>query len=418
MEKIVIEGSTRLSGEVTVSGAKNAVLPLMAACVLNSGINTFTNVPDLADVRTMIDLLRILGADVELENGSMYIDSSGINRYTAPYELVKTMRASVLVLGPLTARFGKAKVSLPGGCAIGERPIDQHIKGLEVLGTEITLDEGYIETNVTKMKGGVVPFDISTVTGTENIMLSSVLAEGETILFNAACEPEIVELADVLNRMGADISGAGTDIITIRGVSSLSPVSEHQVMADRIEAGTLMVASALCSGDVTIKKCRFEHTGTLTGKLLRTGAEISRTEDGIRVVGNDYVESVDLTTLPYPGFPTDMQAQMMTLMSLSKGMSIITETIFPQRFMHSGELRRMGADIKLVGNSAVVRGVKKINGAPVMASDLRASASLVLAGLAAQGRTEISRVYHLDRGYERLDLKLKALGAKIWREKE
>jgi len=418
MEKIVIEGKNRLEGKVKVGGAKNAVLPLMAACILNSGINTFTNVPDLADVRTMIKLLNILGAEVSLENGNMYIDSSGVNNYEAPYDLVKTMRASVLVLGPLTARFGKSRVSLPGGCAIGERPIDQHIKGLEILGSEIRLEEGYVEAEVKKLHGGVIPFDVSTVTGTENIMLSAVLAEGETTLFNAACEPEVVELAGVLNKMGADISGAGTDIITIKGVSELKPVVDHEVMPDRIEAGTFMIAAALCEGDIEIQKCRFEHTGALIGKLLRSGVQIERLDEGIRVRGSERIESVDFTTLPYPGFPTDMQAQMMSLMCLSEGLSIITETIFPQRFIHSGELRRMGAEIKLVGNSAVVRGVKKINGAPIMASDLRASASLVLAGLAAIGRTEISRVYHLDRGYEKLDKKLESLGARIWREKD
>lgn len=418
MEKIIVEGGNRLKGEMTVSGAKNAVLPLMAACVLNSGVNTFTNVPDLADVRTMIKLLRILGAEVDLEEGRMSIDSSKINMYEAPYDLVKTMRASVLVLGPLTVRFGKARVSLPGGCAIGERPIDQHIKGLEILGSEIELEEGYVETRVKKLKGGVIPFDVSTVTGTENIILSSVLAEGQTVLFNAACEPEVVELAEVLNKMGADIRGAGTDIITINGVARLEPVVDHEVMPDRIEAGTLMVAAALCEGELDIKKCRFEHMGALIGKLLRSGVEIQNIDGGIRIKGQDVIHSVDFATLPYPGFPTDMQAQMMSLMCLSDGLSIITENIFPQRFMHSGELRRMGADIKLVGNSAVVRGVKRINGAPIMASDLRASASLVLAGLAAHGRTEISRVYHLDRGYEKLDKKLEAVGAKIWREQD
>lgn len=418
MEKLIIEGGNRLEGKVSVSGAKNAVLPLMAACVLNSGLNTFTNVPDLADVRTMMKLLTMLGAEVNLENGKMSIDSSKINSFEAPYELVKTMRASVLVLGPLTVRFGKARVSLPGGCAIGERPIDQHIKGLEILGSEIELEEGYVETRVRKLKGGVIPFDVSTVTGTENIMLSSVLAEGETVLFNAACEPEVVELAEVLNKMGADIRGAGTDIITINGVSGLKPVEEHEVMPDRIEAGTLMVAAAISRGDLEIDRCRFEHMGAFIGKLLRCGAEIEKLEGGIRISGQDRIKSVDFTTLPYPGFPTDMQAQMMSLMCISDGLSIITENIFPQRFMHSGELRRMGAEIKLVGNSAVVRGVKSINGAPIMASDLRASASLVLAGLAAQGKTQISRVYHLDRGYERLDKKLESLGANIWREED
>ncbi len=418
MDKIVIEGGNRLEGSVTISGAKNAVLPLMAATILTEGVSTFTNVPDLADVRTMIKLLEVVGAVVEYQDGSLSIDSSGINNWEAPYDLVKTMRASVLVLGPLTSRFGRARVSLPGGCAIGERPIDQHLKGLGLLGADIAIEEGYVETSAKRLTGGVIPFDVSTVTGTENIILSSVLCSGETVLLNAACEPEVTELANALNLMGADIKGVGTDIITIKGVDKLNPVVDYEVMPDRIEAGTIMVAASVTGGDILMENCRFENMGALIGKLMESGTEISRENGGIRVKGSDEVKSVDFTTLPYPGFPTDMQAQMMTLMSIAKGLSIITETIFPQRFMHAGELRRMGADIRLVGNNAVVRGVDYVSGAPIMASDLRASASLVLAGLAAKGRTDISRVYHLDRGYERLDKKLESLGARIWREKE
>lgn len=418
MEKIIVEGGNRLEGELVVSGAKNAVLPLMAACILTEGTSTFTNVPDLADVRTMSKMLEILGARVEYENGSLSIDTTKLDKWVAPYELVKTMRASVLVLGPLTARFGRARVSLPGGCAIGERPIDQHLKGLRILGAVIEMEEGYIETVAPKLQGGVIPFDVSTVTGTENLILSSVLATGETILLNAACEPEVTELGNVLNEMGADIKGIGTDIITINGVSELSPIKDHEVMPDRIEAGTFMIASALTKGDILVKNCRFENMGALIGKLIEAGADISRENGGIRVKCENDIKSIDFTTLPYPGFPTDMQAQMMALMSIADGLSIITETIFPQRFLHAGELRRMGADIKLVGNSAVVRGVSNVSGAPTMASDLRASASLVLAGVAAVGRTEISRVYHLDRGYDRLDRKLEKVGARIWREKE
>ena len=417
MEVILIEGGKGLKGEIRVSGAKNAVLPLMAACILNSGVNSFTNVPDLADVRTMVELLEIIGAKIEFEGGNMTIDSTNINKWEAPYDLVKTMRASVLVLGPLIARLGRARVSLPGGCAIGERPIDQHMKGLSILGSSIELEEGYVEATAKKLKGGIIPFDVSTVTGTENIMLSAVTAKGETMILNAACEPEIVELADFLNRMGAKVKGAGTDIITIKGVDELKPVENHEVMPDRIEAGTFMVAAALNQGDLTITNCKFEHLGALSGKLIQTGAEVTKTKKGIRVVGVDRPESIDFTTLPYPGFPTDMQAQMMTLMCVSNGLSIITETIFPQRFMHTGELRRMGAEIKLVGNSAVVRGVPQISGAPIMASDLRASASLILAGIAAKGKTEVSRVYHLDRGYDGMDKKLEQVGARIWREK-
>ena len=417
MEIILIEGGKSLKGEIKVSGAKNAVLPLMAACILNSGINSFTNVPDLADVRTMVELLQIIGAKIEFENGNMTIDSTGINKWEAPYDLVKTMRASVLVLGPLIARLGKARVSLPGGCAIGERPIDQHMKGLSILGSKIVLEEGYVEATAKELQGGIIPFDVSTVTGTENIMLSAVIAKGETLILNAACEPEIVELANFLNRMGAKVEGAGTDILTIQGVDNLKPVVGHKVMPDRIEAGTFMVAAALNQGDLTISNCKFEHLGALSGKLIQTGAEVIKTDNGIRVVGVDRPKSIDFTTLPYPGFPTDMQAQMMTLMCLSNGLSIITETIFPQRFMHAGELRRMGAEIKLVGNSAVVRGVSHISAAPIMASDLRASASLILAGIAAKGKTEVSRVYHLDRGYDGMDKKLEQVGARIWREK-
>ncbi|MEX0999773.1 MAG: UDP-N-acetylglucosamine 1-carboxyvinyltransferase [Thermodesulfobacteriota bacterium] len=418
MEKIIVEGGRRLEGEVTVSGAKNAVLPLMAACIIAEGKNTITNVPDLADVRTMVKLLEILGAEVEFENGTLVIDSTNMDTWEAPYDLVKTMRASVLVLGPLTARFGRSRVSLPGGCAIGERPIDQHLKGLSILGAKIEIEEGYVDTIASKLVGGVIPFDVSTVTGTENLLLSSVLAEGETVILNAACEPEVTDLANFLIEMGARISGAGTDIITIEGVKKLTPIKEYEVMPDRIEAGTFLVGSVLTGGDVLVKNCRFEHMGALIGKLIEAGAQITREDEGIRIKGNGEIKSVDFTTLPYPGFPTDMQAQMMTLMSVAKGLSIITETIFPQRFLHAGELRRMGADIKLVGNSAVVRGVSSLSGAPTMASDLRASASLVLAGLAGSGKTQVSRIYHLDRGYDKLDKKLENLGARIWREKE
>ena len=418
MEKIVIEGKNRLSGEVTVGGAKNAVLPIMAACILNDGENTISNVPDLADVRTMMELLETLGARCEYTDGELLVNSKTINRYKAPYDLVKTMRASVLVLGPLVARFKKAEVSLPGGCAIGERPIDQHIKGLRILGASVQLEDGYVSAAAKKLTGNTVPFDLSTVTGTENIMLLASISEGETVILNAACEPEVVDLANALNLMGAKIEGAGTDIITITGVESLGPLRDYSVMPDRIEAGTLMIAGALNESDLVIRNCRFEHLGALTGKLLQTGTEIEKNGNSIRVRGTGEIKSIDFSTLPYPGFPTDMQAQMMILMCVADGMSVITENIFPQRFMHTAELRRMGADIKLVGNSAVVRGVAEMRGAPIMASDLRASASLVLAGLYGEGRTEVSRIYHLDRGYEKLDEKLRSVGASIWREEE
>nr|NIT14561.1 UDP-N-acetylglucosamine 1-carboxyvinyltransferase [Candidatus Dadabacteria bacterium] len=315
MDKIVIEGGSRLKGEVVISGAKNSVLPLMASTILTSGVNTFTNVPDLEDVRTMSKLLTMLGARVEYDNGKLEIDSTGIKKWIAPYDLVRTMRASVLVLGPLTARFGRTRVSFPGGCAIGERPIDQHLKGLEILGSKIIIDEGYIETKAKKLSGNIIPFDVSTVTGTENMMLASVLAEGETILLNAACEPEVVDLANALSKMGARISGAGTDIISIKGVSKLKPINGYKVMPDRIESGTLMVAAVALSSDLFLKNCVFEHNGAVIGKLIEVGAEITKARGGVRVKGSGKFKSVDITTLPYPGFPTDMQAQLMTLMS-------------------------------------------------------------------------------------------------------
>ncbi len=417
-EKIVIEGGVPLKGEVSVSGSKNSILPLMAACILNSGENTFTNVPDLMDVRVMADILRDLGAVVLYDRGHLSIDSSGINRWVAKYEMVKKMRASVLTLGPLTVRFGKARVSLPGGCSIGERPIDQHMKGLETLGARIKIESGYVETSAAQMSGATVPLDMPTVTGTENLLLAAVLAEGETEILNAACEPEVVELANALNKMGANITGIGTDILTINGVGSLRPLKDHEAIPDRIEAGTLMTAAAASGGSVLIKGCRFDHLGTLTGKLIKAGVEIRKTDSGINVSAQERAECTDIATLPYPGFPTDMQAQFMALMCAGRGLSIITENIFPQRFMHIAEMRRMGADIKLIGNTAVVKGVETIKGAQTMASDLRAGAALAVAGVAATGRTEISRVYHMDRGYEKLDEKLERLGARIWREKE
>lgn len=418
MEKIVIEGGVPLKGEVSVSGSKNSILPLMAACILNGGENTFVNVPGLTDISVMSDILGSLGAGVRRENGRLSIDSSGIGGWVTKYEMVKKMRASVLTLGALTARFGKARVSLPGGCSIGLRPVDQHMKGLEMLGARIKIENGYVETSAARMRGAVVPLDIPTVTGTENIILASVLAEGETVILNAACEPEVVELAVALNKMGARVAGFGTDIITVKGVGSLKPLKDHEAIPDRIEAGTLMTAVAASGGRALIKGCRFDHLGTLTGKLIKAGAEVRKTGSGILVSAEERVDCTDIATLPYPGFPTDMQAQFMALMCSGRGLSMITENIFPQRFMHIAEMRRMGADIKLIGNTAVVQGVGTIRGAQTMAGDLRAGAALVVAGVAAAGRTEISRVYHIDRGYENLDKKLERLGARIWREKE
>lgn len=413
MNKLVIRGGNRLKGDVTVSGAKNSALPLMASTLLTEGCNRFSNTPQLRDIKTVSKLLRKLGVEVAGKE-VIQVDASHLYSYEAPYDLVKTMRASVLVLGPLLARFGKARVSLPGGCAIGPRPVDLHIKSLTSMGVKISLDRGYIVAECKKLRGAKIYFDISTVTGTENVMMAATLAKGTTVLENAAKEPEVEELAVVLNKMGARIEGAGTDVITIEGVETLHSV-EYEIMPDRIEAGTYMIAAGITRGDVTIQNCNVAHLTALIEKLEEIGLEISISDRSVRVVGHSSLTSTDVKTLPYPGFPTDMQAQIMTLLCLAEGSSIISETIFTDRFMHVGELKRMGADIRLEGNSAFVNGVKKLTGAQVMATDLRASASLVLAGLVANGETEISRIYHLDRGYERVEEKLSRLGADIQR---
>ncbi|MBS2029497.1 MAG: UDP-N-acetylglucosamine 1-carboxyvinyltransferase [Deltaproteobacteria bacterium] len=421
MDKIVIQGGVSLKGEVTISGAKNAALPILASSILAEGEHLFRNVPDLADVRTMNKLLAIMGAEAERATGKLK-DAIRIRvpaelTPEAPYELVKTMRASVLVLGPLCARFGRARVSLPGGCAIGARPIDQHLKGLKALGATIELKSGYVEARAKKLRGATVNFDMVTVTGTENLMMAACLAEGRTVLENAAREPEVEELARVLNKMGARIAGAGTDVITIEGVDGLKAV-EHAILPDRIEAGTFAVAAAMTQGDVLLRRCVPEHLDAVIQKLRATGATISAEDGGIRVKGPRTVKPVDIKTQPHPGFPTDMQAQLMVLMTVADGSSVITETIFENRFMHAQELQRMGADITIDGHTAVVKGVAMLQGAPVMATDLRASASLVLAGLRAGGVTEVQRVYHLDRGYERIERKLRGLGARIKRAKD
>jgi UDP-N-acetylglucosamine 1-carboxyvinyltransferase len=385
----------------------------MAAALLTEGDNQFCNIPQLRDIKTISKMLRELGAQVSGEE-KVKINASNLNSYEAPYDLVKTMRASILVLGPLLARLGKARVSLPGGCAIGPRPVDLHLKALEHMGVRITLKEGYILAECKKPRGAHIYFDVSTVTGTENIMMVASLAKGTTVLENAAKEPEVKELAQVLNEMGASIAGAGTDVITIEGVDTLHAV-EHTVMPDRIEAGTYMIAAGITGGDITITNCNHRHLHALTEKLEEIGLDIKSDDATIRVKGNASLKNTDVKTIPYPGFPTDMQAQIMTLLCLAEGTSIISETVFPDRFMHVGELKRMGANIRIEGNSAVVNGVDKLCGAPVMATDLRASASLVLAGLVARGETEVSRIYHLDRGYERMDEKLSRLGADIQR---
>jgi len=417
VDKIVIRGGERLIGEVEVSGSKNATLPIFVASLLTEGSNHFDNVPNLIDVRTIVKVLKNLGVKVSEEGRTYRIDATEVTNYEAPYDLVKTMRASILVLGPLVARMRKANVSLPGGCAIGARPINLHLMGLETMGAKIELRHGYIEAKADRLKGADISFDTTTVTGTENLMMAAALAKGKTTLQNAAMEPEVVDLANVLNKMGAKISGAGTRLIEIEGVESLQAV-EHSIIPDRIEAGTLMVAAGVTRGNIRILHCPFNHMETVVHKLREAGMEIESDGDGVRVVGNKRIRSVDVKTQPYPGFPTDMQAQFMVLMSLAKGLSVISETIFENRFIHVSELRRMGADIRIQGNSAIIQGVGNLSGAPVMATDLRASASLMLAGLAATGVTEISRVYHLDRGYEGLDKKVVKLGADIKRVKE
>lgn len=416
MDKIIIEGGHPLKGEVKISGAKNAALPILVSSLLADGWNTYTNVPDLKDIESTIMLLSKLGAKIEREKDTVRINASGLNNYEAPYDLVRKMRASILVLGPLVARLKKARVSLPGGCAIGARPINLHLKGLSRLGASIDMEHGYIEAKADCLKGNTIYFDITTVTGTENIMMAAVLAQGETVIRNAAREPEIVALSDVLNKMGADIKGAGTSKITIKGVSSLKPVSVS-IIPDRIEAGTFMIASAATCGDITLTGCEPDHLEAVIHKLSLTGADITIDESAMRVLGSDEIKSVDVKTLPYPGFPTDMQAQFMVLMSVARGLSIISETVFENRFIHVSELKRMGANIKVSGNTAMIQGVRRLSGAPVMATDLRASASLVLAGLVAGGTTEINRIYHLDRGYQSIEKKFARLGAAIKRVK-
>jgi UDP-N-acetylglucosamine 1-carboxyvinyltransferase len=424
VDKIVIQGGRRLKGEVRVSGAKNAALPILASAILATGTSVFRNVPKLMDVRTMGKLLRIMGAKVEDADKSGYalsVGTDGIRSFEAPYELVKTMRASVLVLGPLLARHGEAVVSLPGGCAIGARPIDQHLKGLEAMGAKITLEHGSVIARVGsrggRLRGAAIVCDVPTVTGTENLMMAATLAKGRSTLENAAREPEVEELARVLNKMGARIQGAGTAVVTVDGVDELQAI-EHAIVADRIEAGTFMVAAALTRGDVLLRDCLPEHLDAVIAKLRSAGAEITPEDGGLRVRGRADIQAVDITTQPYPGFPTDMQAQFMTLATRARGQSVITETIFENRYMHVSELARMGADIHVDGRTAVIRGVKKLTGAKVMASDLRASAALILAGLVADGTTEVLRVYHLDRGYERIEKKLQKLGADVKRAKD
>jgi UDP-N-acetylglucosamine 1-carboxyvinyltransferase len=414
MDKILVQGGRPLRGTVQVSGAKNAALPILAAALLCDGPNTFTNVPQLRDIRSTLELLSHLGVRCRAEGNTVYADAAGLNNPEAPYDLVRKMRASILVLGPLVARLKRARVSLPGGCAIGARPINLHLRALSDLGADISLEHGYVEASCDRLKGAEIHFDVVTVTGTENIMMAAVLAEGRTVLRNAACEPEVKALADVLNAMGAKIHGAGSSEIVIQGVSALRPVTAA-IIPDRIETGTFMTAAALTEGDVTILGAEPEHVEAIIRKLREAGARIDVGSNAIRVRGGGRLRSVDVKTLPFPGFPTDMQAQFMVAMSVAQGSCLISETIFENRFIHVSELHRMGADITISGHTALVKGVERLSGAPVMATDLRASACLILAGLVADNTTEVNRVYHLDRGYEALEKKFEQLGAAIRR---
>lgn len=418
MDRLIIRGGVPLRGQVEAGGAKNAALPAMAAALLTGESIQLHHVPQLGDVKTIIGLLNHLGVSVERgDRQALLFRADDIDQHEAPYHLVKTMRASVLVLGPLVARFGRARVSLPGGCAIGPRPINLHLAALEKMGATVSLDAGYVEAKASRLRGARITFDGQTVTGTENVMMAAALADGMTVLENAACEPEVADLAALLNRMGARIEGAGTPTISIEGVSHLHG-AEHEVIPDRVETGTFMVAAAITGGDVTINRCLPSHLEAITEKLRETGVLVEETDCSIRVLGDGQLRGVNVRTHPYPGFATDMQAQFMALLSIAQGSSVITETVFENRFMHVNELLRMGADIKVIGTTAFVHGVPILSGAPVMATDLRASASLVLAGLAAQGTTTVSRVYHLDRGYESIERKLQSLGADIERVAE
>ncbi len=418
MDKLIIEGERKLQGEIRISGAKNAALPLIAATLLTPGWHVIHNVPDLRDTRTILALLETLGAKWKREGSALLVNTDSLNNSEASYDLVKTMRASILVLGPLLARMGKTRVSLPGGCAIGARPIDFHLQGLKNMGATLALEDGYVTASVKKnLTGGNIYFDVPSVTGTENILMAAVLAKGETVIKNAAREPEVTNLVDMLISMGAKIDGRTTDRLTIQGVKSIRP-AEIQTIPDRIETGTYLIAVGTAGGEAVLRHCNPAHLPALIEKLRAAALVIKESADSIYVSRPAKVQSIDIKTQPYPGFPTDLQAQLMVLMTLATGLSVITETIFENRFMHVAELKRMGADIRINGNSAIVKGIQQLKGARVMATDLRASASLVLAGLAAQGTTEISRIYHLERGYEDMVGKLKALGARVRKEKE
>jgi UDP-N-acetylglucosamine 1-carboxyvinyltransferase len=421
VDKIIVQGGRPLQGEVAVSGSKNAALPILISSLLTSEPCVYQGIPHLVDINTTLKLLSGLGVDMDKDSwardsGDLTIRADRVKNVKASYDLVKTMRASFLVTGPLLARFGRAHVSTPGGCAIGTRPVNLHLKGLAAMGASIDQVHGYMEVKAEKLRGAKIYLDLPSVGATENLMMAASLAEGTTVIENAAKEPEIEDLGAVLNKMGARVQGAGSDIIRIEGVTSLRGVT-HRVIPDRIEAASFVIAGVLTGGNVVVIGARPAHLDAFSIKLKEAGVDLIVGENSFGVKGNGKIRSVDVTTLPYPGFPTDLQAQMMVLMSVADGVSVITETIFENRFMHAQELDRMGADIRLEGNRAVVRGVKELSGAPVMATDLRASVSLILAGLVANGTTEVSRVYHLDRGYERIEQKLSKLGAAIERIK-
>ena len=414
MDRIVITGGRPLKGRVTATGSKNAALPILASSLLGGGECLLANLPQVRDVATMNTLLSLLGASVKVDGSRVAIDTTSIRSTEAPYDLVKTMRASVLVLGPLLARFGEATVSLPGGCAIGLRPVNLHLQGLQKLGATICLDHGYIRARASRLRGGHIDLELPTVTGTENLMMAACLADGVTIINNAAKEPEIVDLAMFLVKRGARISGAGSERITVEGVRSLHG-TEHTVMADRIETGTYLMAGAITGGDVQVDSCVPEHLRSVVSKLRECGACVYENGNSIRLKAPQRIRALDVQTEPYPGFPTDLQAQMMAVLCRAEGTSVLTETVFEGRFLHVLELQRMGASITVDGSRAMVKGFAKLTGAPVMASDLRASAGLILAGLAAEGETQVSRIYHLERGYERIEDKLQKLGALIQR---
>ena len=421
MDKLIVEGGKKLSGKVRISGAKNAVLPIIAATLLTDQKCVISNVPDLRDITTMVKILTELGCEVTRGDGTVEVSVGTVKNVTASYELVSTMRASIAVLGPLVARYGEAKVSFPGGCVIGPRPIDLHLKGLRALGVDITINEGYILARAKKLKGTKIYLGGhfgSSVLATANTLMAAVLAEGETVIEDAACEPEVTDLVNFLKKMGADIEGVGTHTLKIRGVKSLKGV-EYAAISDRIEAGTYIIAGVITDGDLFIENAQIYHNLALIDKIKECGGSVTEHENGLKVSRTtDRISATDVTTLTYPGFPTDLQAQMMSLVTTCAGISVITEKIYPERFIHISELNRMGADILLEGATSIVKGVERLSGAPVMASDLRASAALVLAGLIAEGKTEISRIYHLDRGYEKIEEKLSQVGAKIYREKE